>query len=269
MIVRTWQHREFVGSAAVVLAAWLVALSAGCGSSPAPREPSSRASTEPAARPRRTSKALDPAKSPKATTVFNVAALRSGERTARTLLLLTPFLPQGETVDDVEWLAVDGPSPLASPTSNIVFIAKRSTELRTVRGPQSGFSTVAPPKPPDAKQLVTIHVRAPRKIIRVPFFEPPETVEELSIVVEATDDGGVDFHLRERSTDPANAAKAAASLDAMVARLNRGGARALTQGMFADAKATVEGNDALLDVRANPDQVEAIVEVSVTLARGP
>ena len=114
-----------------------------------------------------------------------------------------------------------------------------------------------------------IHVRAPRKIIRVPFFEPPETVEELSVVAETREDGGVDFRLCERSIDPAEAAKAAAALDAMVARLNRGGARALTQGMFADAKATVDGADARLDVKANPDQVEAIVELAVTLARGP
>jgi hypothetical protein len=149
-----------------------------------------------------------------------------------------------------------------------VFIAKRSAELRTVRGPQSGFSTVAPPEPPDANELVKIHVRAPGKIIRVPFFELPETVEELSVVAEAREDGGVDFRLRERSIDPAEAAKAAAVLDAMVARLNRGGAWALTQGMFADAKATVEGADARLDCKANADQVDAIVELAVTLARG-
>lgn len=269
MNVRTQQQRALVGRTTLVLAAWLAAFATGCGASPAPREPSSRAATQTSGPPRRTSDALDPAKSPNATTVFNVAALRSGERTARTLALLTPLLPQGETVDDVEWLAVDGPSPLASPTRNIVFIAKRSAALRTVRGPQSGFSPVAPPKPPDTKELVTIHVRAPGKIIRVPFFEPPETVEALSVVAEARDDGGVDFHLRERATDPAEAAKAAASLDAMVARLNREGARALTQGMFADAKATVEGADARLDVKANPDQVEAIVELATTLARGP
>lgn len=201
--------------------------------------------------------------------MFNVTALRAGQRTARTLVLLTAFLPQGQTADDVEWLAVDGPSPLASPSRNIVFIAKRSGELRTVRGPQSGFATVAPPSPPEANELVRIQVRAPRRIIRVPFFEPPESVEELSLVAEAREDGGVDFRLRERSVDSAGAAKAVAALDAMIARLNAEGARALTQGAFADAKATVEGNDARLDVRANADQVETIVELAVTLARGP
>lgn len=268
MAVRRLPHESRVEvTSHVVSLAWAIALCVGCGPSPSAKEPSATAQTTTS--PRRRSDALDPAKAPNATSVFNVTALRASTRTARTLSLLRVFLPEGESVDDVDWLAVDGPSPLASPTRNVIFIVKRSTEVRTVRGPRSGFTTVALPTPPVANELVRIDVRAPKRIIRVPFFEPPETVEELFVVAEAREDGGVDFRLRERCTDPTEAAKAAAALDGMVARLNRGGARALTQGMFADVKATVDGREARLDVGATPDQVEVIVELAVTLARGP
>jgi len=60
----------------------------------------------------------------------------------------------------------------------------------------------------------------------------------LSFVAEGREDGGVDFHLRERCTGASDATDAAAALERMIARLNRGSRGAMTRGLFADAKIT-------------------------------
>ena len=103
-------------------------LTCGCGSS------SGRASAEyPAqARARPRSDDLDPSKAPNVTSVFNIAALRSGKGTSPLLALFTRTLPAGVAIDDVDWLAVDGPGPLDSPTQNVVFVARPSAALLVI-----------------------------------------------------------------------------------------------------------------------------------------
>ena len=252
-------HR--VGAMAMVMSV----IACGCGSS------SGRASAEypaPApARPR--SDDLDPSKAPNVTSVFNVAALRSGNGTNPLLALFTRTLPSGVAIDDVDWLAVDGPGPLDSPTQNVVFVARPSAALLVIRGRESGFSEVAPPTPPRSKELLRIGVRAPAKKLRVPYFRPPASVEHLSLVVEARDDGGADIHVREHCADATEARNAAAALDGSIARVNGGPGRAITAGVLRDAKARVEGNDACLDVTADVDQVDALVELALVMLQGP
>ena len=114
-----------------------------------------------------------------------------------------------------------------------------------------------------------ISVRAPAKKLRVPYFRPPASVEQLALVVEARDDGGADIHLREHCVDAAEARNAAAALDDSIARVNGGPGRAITAGVLRDAKATIEGNDACLDVTADADQVEALVELALVMLQGP
>ena len=209
-----------------------------------------------------------PAPRPPTTTILlHLDALRAGPRTKRGVEVATLFLPDGERSDDVTWLAVDGPSPLGRPAENVFFVQARSAPLRIVRG-GTRDGALAPPKPPHADELLRIHVQAPKTLVRIPHYDPPDAVEELTIFVEARADGGADLHLRERCTDPAAATEAAASLDATIERWNGRGVGIVTGGLFADAKATVDGAEARLDIRASPDQVEAITELAAhTLSR--
>jgi hypothetical protein len=55
----------------------------------------------------------------------------------------------------------------------------------------------------------------------------------------------------------------------MIERAKSGSAGAWARALFADAKVTVDGAEARLEVGASAEQVEAIADLAVTLAHGP
>jgi hypothetical protein len=213
---------------------------------------------------------LDPSTSPNAISVINIRAMRSVKQMEGLVRAFARVLPENVALEDVEWIAVDGPSAFDSPMHNITFVVERtSREPIVVRGTNSGFRVVAPPVAPAERELVRVRIHAPAKMLRVPFFAPPRTVDELSLEVEAHDDDGVNIHLREHCTNHAEAVKTAAALEWTIARLNRPTARALTRDLLRDAKPTLERDEVSLDVHANSEQLEAIAELAKALLLGP
>lgn len=233
-----------------------------CGPSPPPHGNAIKAPTPPPL----------PAPAPRARTatiLLNLDALRGGARTKRAVDVASAFLPEGERADAIAWLAVDGASPLREPTKSVVFVQPRAGTMRILRGSESDTALPVVPHPPSSRELVRIQVFAPRAVVRVPHFEPAETVEELTVVVDERPDGGADLHLRERCTNATEAAHAATSLDETIERWNGSGIGIVTGGLFADAKATTDGADARLDIVASPDQVATIAELAASVIHRP
>ena len=240
----------------------LLTLVAGCGPASEPVRNVPHAAGPP-------SDALDPNKAPHAWSTFNVDAIRAGKHTSRLVGLLRRALPPDVSIDDVSWLSVDGSWPLDRPSRNIAFIALRDADVVERRGAEVSNRVAARPTPPDAARLVDVRVRAPAKMLRIPFFEPPPSVDELTLAVDGREDGGATIRLIERCSDPKATEAARLSLERMVTRVKGTKTSALLLDLLANATVSVTGEGAVVDVSATGEQVEAAVELAMALLQGP
>ena len=84
--------------------------------------------------------------------------------------------------------------------------------------------------------------------------------DELRVAIEARDDGGAEVRLAGRCTDATTATTAAQELTDLASMANQLAGRVSSRGIFADAKATANGNTVSMTATADEQQLTSLFD---------
>jgi hypothetical protein len=117
------------------------------------------------------------------------------------------------------------------------------------------------PRGPSATEAMRLIVHNPANQISIPGLKFSTSLTEIRLWIVPRADGGADIHGEGDCTDAAAAVDSADRLTELLKRQNSLGVRFATRGLLNNAAVVAEGSKIKLHVLANPEQLEAILQL--------
>lgn len=118
------------------------------------------------------------------------------------------------------------------------------------------------PRGPSPKEAMRLIVHNPSNQISIPGLKFPTSLKEIRLwIIPHDSDGSADVYAEGDCTDEAAATDTAERLTEVLKRINSMGVRFATRGLLNGATVVPEGTKITLHVRANGEQLEAILQL--------
>lgn len=118
------------------------------------------------------------------------------------------------------------------------------------------------PRGPPATEAMRLVVRHPSNQVSIPGLKFSASLQEIRIWIAPRADGGADLYGEGDCSDEAAASDSADRLTDLLRRQNSLGVRFATRGLLNKAVVVAEGTKIKLHVEANPEQLEAVLQLA-------